>query len=617
MNNEKIESAPERMNNPISMVSASADAPNVGTDNSASGEPASKRMKLELPMQGARTSAMNPPATAPVPPAAAPATTTGTLAVAAQPHSASMVVSKGDLGESELVTCSDNSHTSWSNTSLQDNHPPTVLPVAASVPNSTVASASHVPPPPPRANTMMDLKMKYLEELEYMLREFRKLERQLLGAKGAAKLEESAGSRERREKLHSFILHLEETVQQIDEGCALEEEKDASGATSQKDEASKAEDDENVQRLEEHILTNLLPVKIRLKKQLAAQQGATKNPPGMPAPRRGSLQPTNLGKGTFAAAAEERRKQAEAAQLAAQEKEHAMRRVSDPSQFGKPLGGGGSSLTQKLHGATLGSIQRTHGHGVGTAASGSLTSDEAVPQTPRILYAGMVPQSTQHKSSLTAASGVHELVVQDPNFMESRPDIGAADSKLAPIHISMAVAPNVEVQPALVAAVTKGLPRLAPTLNSPPDAPVPSLAPESVENVEKHDEDMYLSDDERKRLRKKRRKRKLMRLADRREKERQLQVAVQQAQAAQGATKPLASRKKSAASKPPGKKGPKAVEYMCALCSETYSSTCDYNPWWALSQHECPKCRKMQASHVVVCLPCRATLVCLLISFPL
>jgi hypothetical protein len=44
------------------------------------------------------------------------------------------------------------------------------------------------------------------------------------------------------------------------------------------------------------------------------------------------------------------------------------------------------------------------------------------------------------------------------------------------------------------------------------------------------------------------------------------------------------------------------VEYICALCSEAYSSTCDYNPWWALASHECPKCRKSQVSIVIIIL---------------
>jgi hypothetical protein len=55
-------------------------------------------------------------------------------------------------------------------------------------------------------------------------------------------------------------------------------------------------------------------------------------------------------------------------------------------------------------------------------------------------------------------------------------------------------------------------------------------------------------------------------------------------------------RKKAKATKK-SHRGPRHVEYLCALCNETYSSTCEYNPWWALAQHDCPKCRKRQVRH--------------------
>ena len=83
------------------------------------------------------------------------------------------------------------------------------------------------PPPPLKALTFHHLQKKYGAELGYMLVEFRKLERQLLGAPAAAaKLQqqkpEAAGSKERREKLHGFILHLDDTIRQVSEGCQLE-----------------------------------------------------------------------------------------------------------------------------------------------------------------------------------------------------------------------------------------------------------------------------------------------------------------------------------------------------------------------------------------------------------
>jgi hypothetical protein len=442
-----------------------------------------------------------------------------------------------------------------------------------------------------------------------MLREFRKLERQLLGAKGAAQLEESAGSRERREKLHSFILHLEDTVRQIEDGCKLENEgKSATNDVAMSgaaDEAGKRhlaeqsalssltkekEEEENVQKLEEHILANLLPVKVRLKKQLAAQQGATQNPAGMPA-RRGSLQPPAAvrGKGTFAEAAENRRKQAEAARLAAQEQqERTARRVSDATQFGKPLGGGGSSLTRNLHGATLGSSQRAHGHGVGAAPKPEERNDGSINGERKVLYAGMVPGSSQQKSGLSAAAGVHDMVTSNQKD-DNEEGIASATEQSEPTAAAPArtkTAVSVEAKPHATAPVQSAA--AASRLQAKPSA--------NQKKIQDH-RDPSLSEEERRSLRKKRRKRKLLRLARRQERERlkQQNQSVQQGAGTQATAKTVTNvRKKAALGKSQKKKGPRSVEYICALCSEVYTSTCDYNPWWALAQHDCPKCRKAQ-----------------------
>ena len=366
---------------------------------------------------------------------------------------------------------------------------------------------------------MHHLRKKYLQELEYMSVEFRKLEKQLLGARGGggdanpaatAPSTESAASRERREKLHSFIVHLEDTIQQIKDGCQAEADggasavdttptvantaattdastdkittavdEDHSATTDNDDNDNKAkrdfansaaltkltrekEQEETVQKLEEHILANLLPVKVRLTKQLAAQQGATRNPAGMPTSARGprpSAAAMSGGKGTFAAAAEERRKREEAARLAASQQSSSspgagaggggttseesatppLQPPPAPSILGKPLKGGGSSLTARLHGATLGSKARTSGHGVGQAQpavqsprakepgiakvastttedSFDSTSGESGQPKRKILFAGMTPGSEQVSSSVSAAQGAHKMVVTDPTL---------------------------------------------------------------------------------------------------------------------------------------------------------------------------------------------------------
>lgn len=578
-----------------------------------SGSPPSKRIKLDTADER-----ISPPTTAEAP-------------IGEKPVDA--MDSTSDRGGSSIVTRSplasnssgqSSGHSSGQSTtgssaeSLQLQQPSNLatapeVPVLSPLKPDAEAKTSAAPEKevaPLKSTTMHHLRTKYVGELEYMLIEFRKLERQLVGAKGAAKLEESAGSRERREKLHSFILHLEDTVRQVEEGCKLEDEGKSAIVSGISDNGSHSGDDakrkmaetsalanlttekeaeENVQKLEEHILANLLPVKVRLKKQLAAQQGATRNPAGMPATRRGMLQPsTSHGKGTFAAAAEERIKQAEAARLAAQrQQEQRMSHLSNQSQFGRALGGVGSSLTRSLHGKTLGSKERPDGHGVGTP---SQTSDDASsPSTKRILYAGMVPQSTQHKSGVAAATGVHDMVIENPCFLPSAtPQIEQVpDSTLTVEEPSHLPVNDASMNVTLSTAV------------SAPHSPPISKPTYSIDKDTENLSSMKVSEEERRKLRKKRRKRKLLRIARRRERDRQRQLALNQ-QAQANHLKVTGGRKKAVLGKGLGrKKGPRAVEYICANCSEAYNSTCDYNPWWALAQHECPKCRKVQVRNTL------------------
>lgn len=488
--------------------------------------------------------------------------------------------------------------------------------------SSSQTASPPSPPPPLKSTTMLHLHKKFTAELEYMLREFRKLERQLLGAKvNGAGVEENAGSRERREKLHSFILHLEDTLRQIELGCRLEAEGKstvmigvtvggtASGSAPTEEDVKQKladsgaltsltkekEEEENVQKLEEHILANLLPVKVRLKKQLAAQQGASRNPVGMPVARRGMLPSASAEKrtGTFAAAAEHRRRQAEAA---AAEKD---------SQFGKVLGEGASSLTQKLHGQTLGSSSRMYGAGVGSLQPTDSDAPEAAvtqadgesANTRKILYAGMAPGSSQLQSGVAAASVVHRMVIDTPGLY--RFPKGPAKAKGGPK----------VPEPALSASVKSSKPAALPQHPREPDAAAarrvaPShlgqkviardAATVSRASNKQATHDSVLSEEERKKLRKLR-KRKRLRKLKQQERERHLQILRQQQPVPPKVGSAGKKSGKAAAGKAQGKKkGPRTVEYICALCSDVYSSTCDYNPWWSLTSHDCPKCRKTQ-----------------------
>jgi hypothetical protein len=418
------------------------------------------------------------------------------------------------------------------------------------------APAPSSPPAPLQATTMSHLRKKYSQELEYMLREFQKLERQLLGAKGPS--EESAGSRERREKLHSFIQHLGDTVRQIESGCQLELEGLSTLAAGAVTDSSVAlsrltrekEEEESIQKLEEHILTNLLPVKVRLKKQLAAQQGAKYNPAGMPHSHGGSTVSSDTqGKGTFTGGADQWRKQEEDSQSLTEE--HIAPVEEDQTQFGKPLDGG-SSLTQKLHGQTLGSATRKQGAGVGT---GSAKSDR-----PKLYFAGMAGSAGQINSSVSAANSVHNLVIKNRAILELQSQKREAE----------------EVMP-----TTQALEQ--------PDQVSSNAMKESLDL----DLGMTMTHAERHVLHRKRKKKKRLRQEARaQEMQRQKRSALEnQIEPVGQGPKP---RKKLVTK---GKKGgPRPVEYMCALCNECYSSKCDDNPWWALAQHECSKCCKMQVS---------------------
>ena len=365
------------------------------------------------------------------------------------------------------------------------------------------------------ACTFRQLEQRYSKELDYMLPEFRKLEKQLLGAKAATR--ETAGSKERREKLHSFIVHLDETIQQIQAGCR---DGDVNDTTV-------------VQQLEEHILTNLLPVKVRLKKQLAAQQGAKHNPATMPMTRG-----TTSAVGAATAAAD---KESKATFVPV----HKPPAAAD-SHFGKPLAGGGSSLTQKLHGPTLGSTKST----------------KPKPSN-KVLYAGMAIGSEQIESSVHAANSVHQFVIHDPALLELQKMQQQQDDD---DFFADTNNPELILSDKLL------------------DAAPPSTSPATNEALEQ----MRL-----RLLRRKKRKR---------QKKRELRREQQKLQA-----EPAAKKRKPTTTTCPKKRGPRAVEYICALCNESYPSSCEFNTWWALSQQECPKCRKGQ---VRICC-CRGVYFCI------
>lgn len=454
---------------------------------------------------------------------------------------------------------------------------------------------------PSKSTTFHHLQHKYINELEYMLREFQKLERQLLGAKNQ-NTTESDGSRERREKLHSFIVHLEETIQQINTGCQVETELAKNNGTITKTE------NENVHNLEEHILSKLLPVKVRLKRQLEAQQGAKHNPAGMPTVRTG-MQPlaacTLQPKATFLRSS---------LPSSVESRHHS-------TQFTKPLfvdGGEGSSLPQKLRGAVTDSIENPleqskitcdrfmDNQTIETKASVNASNDGvSIVQTPKIPTEGLSavcspvtaiaqpkhtsnPQCVQnHAEPYSEATTVAKISNKnDPTILDfTKTPISRGNGK-ANVDETMIERTNVH---------SIGL--TCEQVEEPIDNE--SLAKEKAKNAPLKIKTQNSSDvcvvipatksttagyEERRRLTKKRRKKK-KRAGD-----------LSKLEGVVG-TKPqaeLVSNKRS--KKISSQRGPRNVEYMCALCNEVYNSTCDFNPWWALTLHDCPKCEKVQVS---------------------
>ncbi|KAL3791065.1 hypothetical protein ACHAWO_013018 [Cyclotella atomus] len=640
--------------------------------------------------------------------------------------------------------------------------PLTPAPIAAPLPAPQKES-----PPPLKATTFRHLHRKYGPELDYMLVEFKKLERQLLGAPSHQQnppKSEPKGSRERREKLHGFILHLEDTVRQVEEGLALEKQEEESAAqavldavdlptidtgtitvketqpveeekkssdaslqqpqpnpqpnaqinvkddenqkppatseaTSTKFTAAEAslsalppekEREESVQRLEEHILANLLPVKVRLTKQLAAQKGATRNP--LTAPVRAGAPAATTG-GTIAEKVEAKRKAQEEELLKKQ-----LQQRQSSSQYGKPIGGAGSSLTARLHGNVL-------------------TAPGTPGDTKRpILYAGVAPGSTQVSSSVSAVTGAHpgmvgkdatkalSLAEEEKRRLKALEENaarvalgGAAKPAAALDHRKPAALPKQPEGPATLAAraraialagtnrggaskisrpnqqfPTRAMQQPRPALGAasvaaanasvpnqyikPPYVPVPVPVPVPAiptkpkkPHVKPNFDDPALTPEQQFELRmKEARWRQRKRRRERRRKRLEMyyslgsyhavHLPVQQQSVSlpdqpqndeeiepepiTSATAPLPVPSHPPAVPPPPpvntlqpaqlvqarpKKtevyGPRAVEYVCAVCNETYMSSSEFNPWWSLSNHECPKCGKIQVPKLDISVP--------------
>lgn len=587
------------------------------------------------------------------------------------------------------------------------NRPESTTGVASSTASSTAANTleRQSPDTPPFKSTKMShLRDKFMSQLEYMHREFKKLERQLLGAKTTAKnLTESAGSKERREKLHSFIVHLEETMQQIQTGCSLEEqglstvhlavtsnvggtiqkrdfneEKSPSTSTKVDDDPSskttqdlimedlsaeeeeearkefarssaltkmikEKEEEECVQKLEEHILANLLPVKERLAKQLAAQQGASKNPIGMPVNRRGLLPPGGISKQSVTSSSYPSgnsdvrstvgggpvQSQTATSDSASHGPIHpASSGPAAVSQYGQPIGGG-SSLTQKLHGKILGSTHQNI-----PKANESNPSDTFIPAERKVVYAGMTPGSTQVQSGVSAAAGVHDLVILNETYI--KPATASKDQ-----NPSLAVPPNPPPPPPVppsicqssnakssttvpnlgqsaigalkstyqASTILKGAAMSNKVADIKSNALLPNATPIPVTSSSISSRPAIVKKTLKEAILSKNPNMDTNPSSSQKQRSKGVDVNASSQPPAASTTLRRVSKSntvtKSSASTGP-KNGPIPVEYICALCNETYKSTSEYHPWYSLQSHECGKCGKTQIPRLDISAPANA-----------
>lgn len=207
------------------------------------------------------------------------------------------------------------------------------------------------------------LYQEYGSELANMVAAFDKLERELRVIPGSEKTKDQIKDAEQRHtKLLTFIKHLRRAQDQLLSGAAPGQNEEHEAAL-----------------LEKALSEKLMPVYQRLKKQKGDSKGAKTNPKGAP------VNHPVFNNAFKAANNDPPISVVKAGPLA-------------PSIFGAPLKGG-SFLTQKLHGSTLGSDARRYGDGVGmTTPIHDNTTTKPQQHTiakrqRQILHGGMTPGS--------------------------------------------------------------------------------------------------------------------------------------------------------------------------------------------------------------------------------
>mmetsp|Transcript_23482 Transcript_23482/g.48876 ORF Transcript_23482/g.48876 Transcript_23482/m.48876 type:complete len:788 (+) Transcript_23482:160-2523(+) len=418
------------------------------------------------------------------------------------------------------------------------------------------------------------LYQEYGSELANMVAAFDKLERELRVIPGSEKTKDQIKDAEQRHtKLLTFIKHLRRAQDQLLSGAAPGQNEEHEAAL-----------------LEKALSEKLMPVYERLKKQKGDSKGAKTNPKGAPVNHpvfNNAFKVANNGPPISVVKAG----------------------PPAPSIFGAPLKGG-SFLTQKLHGSTLGSDARRYGDGVGTNTpvldNTTTKTQQHAKRQRHVLHGGMTPGS--------------ETVMMPPPFIaglsDRRATASPTRSTLKTAGEAAAAASRVVVSERKINTAnvnnlghsgqgSSGSDARDGKNESAPVASFSDLAPRGRHSMNRLTKESYgnsgstshesFSTTIEQELLRGHLPQQVLNLG---EKEFPLHPP-------KAVKKPRKKRRKES---PPViiHNQVNDVEYLCAECDELYTTTTTANPWWVVVREECPKCHKLQIPRIDINLPTNA-----------
>ncbi|GMH49843.1 hypothetical protein TrRE_jg10597 [Triparma retinervis] len=449
------------------------------------------------------------------------------------------------------------------------------------------------------------LYQQYGSQLASMVSAFDELEMELRIIPSSDKSSEEIATAEKRHtKLVTFIKHLKKAQEKLLNG------------------PSTANEVEEAKQLEVSVRDRLLPVYMRLKKQKGDSQGAKTNPKGAPV-NHPLFKMANGGPPITMVKT---------------------RPPPAPTMFGAPLKGG-SFLTQKLHGSTLGSSARRYGYGVGSTTPIHDNTSTKLPQQSsqkevqqrqqrQIFRGGMAPGSETVLMPPPSIKGLGDIqrrgIVgatpknqQTPMMTTSTGGPRELAAAAASAAASAAAAAGAAAAAAAAAAVVNmNIGNLGPSLGHEKSANGGnSLAPEidlertcstfsdlapqgstSMERISSKESPEVDSHDDRVSI--------MIEQDLLREHIPQQMLEVRGRKfplnPPKNLKKPRKKRRKEAQSQMEAHNQVNNVEYLCSECNDLYSTTTTANPWWVVTREDCPKCHKSQIPRIDISLPANA-----------